>query len=212
MKRTPDISNQRFGKLFCIGKSGHDKHGNLLYSCLCDCGKLVRSLKGDLVQGKKKSCGCGQGRRSHGLSRKNGKKIKLYSVWSAMKDRCLNPRSKFYEYYGGRGISVCQEWLQFDPFYNWAMANGYSEELTIERIDNDDNYHPENCTWIPQSEQVLNTRKTVLITHNGQTKPSALWAKEVGLNRKTFADRLKRGWNMDKALNTPVKRRAIWQK
>ena len=110
-----------------------------------------------------------------------------------MKDRCYNIKKIAYKNYGGRGIKICDEWLQdFMNFYNWAMANGYKDTLTIERIDNDGNYEPPNCKWIPKSEQSNNRRNTHKLEYNGETHTITEWATIFGLNRDTLYNRFKR--------------------
>jgi len=125
---------------------------------------------------------------------------KFYKVWSSMKSRCSNPTDKAYCNYGGRGISVCEEWQTFEPFREWAMANGYREGLTIERINNDGNYEPGNCKWIPKGLQSDNTRRCVFITLNGQTLNMKQWAKELGIPYSVIQHRIYRGWSPLRAI------------
>lgn len=136
----------------------------------------------------------------HGL-----KNTRLFSIWTNMKSRCYNKKSTNYNRYGGRGIKVCDEWRNdFKSFYDWAMSNGYEEHLTIDRIDNDGNYEPSNCRWATVKEQSLNTIKNRLVTIRGETKPLSLWCEYYSINYKTVRDRLKRGWNYEDALQSPV--------
>ena len=129
------------------------------------CGTEFKANTNNVVQGKTRSCGCYQKRRAsetlktHGLSN-----TRLNRIWSNIKDRTLNPKDKRYNYYGGRGITICDEWKNdFMPFYNWAKSNGYSDELSIDRIDNDGNYCPENCRWTTRTIQARNQRKKLLL-------------------------------------------------
>jgi len=126
------------------------------FLCKCDCGNESIVMSYNLGNGHTRSCGCLR-KYSAGYDN-NGNKTKLYHTWDAMKQRCANNRNCRYRYYGGRGIAVCDEWLEFESFRNWAMANGYQDGLTIERINNDGNYEPKNCTWIPKGEQWRNRR------------------------------------------------------
>lgn len=142
-----------------------------------------------------------KGNYIHGLSRD-----RLYGVWSTMKSRCSNPKNRKFYRYGGRGITVCEEWQTFEPFYEWAMANGYSDNLSIDRIDNNGNYCPENCRWATNQEQANNTSKTIKIEFNGETKTLSEWADSIGINRECLWKRIYlRNWPIVKALTTPLK-------
>lgn len=156
--------SHRYGKLAVI-KEVDKRNGRRHYLCQCDCGNQKVVMGGNLIQGNVRSCGCLQKQApynmTHGLSRdSNGKKTRLFRIWSGMKTRCLNKNNKTYQGYGGRGILICDEWMNFKNFHDWAHANGYHDVLTIERINNDGNYAPDNCTWIPLGEQALNRRNT----------------------------------------------------
>ena len=136
---------------------------------------------------------------------------RLYPIWSGMKDRCLNKNNKRYSSYGGRGIEVCKEWQQsFRAFLRWAMANGYEEGLSIDRIDNDGNYCPENCRWATAKEQANNKRWNHLITYNGKTQTMKEWAEELGIKLSTLSQRINSyRWSDEKALTTPVRKYII---
>ena len=139
--------------------------------------------------------------KKHGMTHE-----KIYYVWSGMKRRCYNPKTKDYERYGGRGICVCEEWRQdFVVFYNWAISNGYRDGLTIERNDVNGNYCPENCCWISKAEQSRNRRSSLYISYNGETRIFSEWADLYGINRTTLRHRIfDYGWSIEKALNTPA--------
>lgn len=122
-----------------------------------------------------------------------GKDTPLYNKWCSMKERCSNPHNKRYSRYGGRGIKVCDEWLDFAKFRDWCLSNGYSQGLTIDRINNDGNYEPSNCRFISTSEQNRNYSRNHKITHNGKTLCIADWEKETGINRATLLWRIKNG-------------------
>ena len=140
----------------------------------------------------------------HG-DRPKGKKTRLYNIWSHMCERCNNPNFVYYERYGGRGISVCSEWLgNYDAFREWALSNGYKDNLTLERKDNDGNYCPENCKWATPKEQANNRRSNRLLSFNGETHNIEGWCKIVGLPRHIVDGRLRRGWSVEKTLTTPV--------
>lgn len=122
----------------------------------------------------------------------NGKHTKLYRVWCGIKERCNNPNNKKYYRYGGRGITVCEQWQDdFDSFRSWALSNGYEEGLTIDRVNNDDNYSPDNCRWVTRREQNRNYSRNHMITYNGKTQCISDWEAETGINRATILFRLK---------------------
>lgn len=132
---------------------------------------------------------------------------RLYEVWRTMKKRCNNPKNSQYHLYGGRGITVCEEWQKFEPFYEWAMSNGYRDDLTIDRIDSNGNYEPLNCRWATWKEQQNNRRNNHLITYNGETKTLKQWSEKIGISWFTLYERLKRGWSVEKVLSTPQMRK-----
>lgn len=139
-----------------------------------------------------------KGNPKHGLS-----KTRIHQLWHSMYCRCYYQGTNGYERYGGRGIKVCEEWKHlegFVNFYNWAMNNGYNDNLSLDRIDNNGDYCPDNCRWITKKEQSNNRRNNVLYTFNGETKTSKQWCEQYGINQTTFKDRLKRGWTLEQAL------------
>ena len=157
----------------------------------------------------------GRGLRGNFITDKNGsnnpnykdgrKGTRLYEIYNNMKTRCLNPNCPSYYNYGGRGIKICKEWLlDFGAFRSWALANGYRENLTIDRIDVNGNYEPNNCRWATAKVQANNTRSNHLETIDGVTKDLTEWAEFYGINIKTVRDRLLRGWDLKRALTTPA--------
>lgn len=183
---------KRFGRLVVVEESGRDKHGNVLWVCKCDCGNLTMPIIGSsLRSGNTRSCGCISVERST----KHGKKqTRLYNIWCCMKQRCYNENHKWFSRYGGRGIAVCEEWKNsFEAFYEWSVANGYSDQLTIDRKDNNRGYCPDNCRWANRVQQCNNKSDVRLVEHGGEIKSLAQLAKEYGIKYQTVYQRYQRG-------------------
>lgn len=175
-----------------LGQMPAGKRTRHFYLCRCDCGKEV-PIRSDQL-GNIHSCGCIKkitSARNAELNHKHKQsRTRLYSIWQSMLGRCRNPHNKRYARYGGRGISVCQEWQEdFAVFHSWALANGYNEHLTIDRIDNDGNYTPTNCRWVDARTQARNRATNVLIDGTHITDISV----QMGLSKSTISARLKRG-------------------
>lgn len=145
--------------------------------------------------------------RSERFTKHGGSGTRLHSVWRNMKTRCYNPKSKYFARYGGRGIIVCDEWRQsFSAFREWALSHGYADNLTIDRINNNEGYRPDNCQWVTQKKQLRNFSRNRLITYKGQTKPVTEWAEEKQISVKALYYRVEKGWTAEEALETPVKK------
>lgn len=197
-----DLTGERFGRLLVIGKTekrGPD--GSIIYECLCDCGNICFVSRNRLIikgHSRKRSCGClhDETHKQHGWS-----KTSLFHRWTNIKDRCFNEKCASFKYYGGRGIKMCKEWKDdFATFKDWAIQNGYKEDLTIDRIDVNGDYCPENCRWITMEEQQKNKRNVKKITYNGETHSISEWAKITGIKYGTLWNRIKKGIPIEKAL------------
>ena len=181
-----------------------------LWKMKCSCGELFVAQPSD-SKGVCRKCAMKKlsaERTKHGEAPKQGKQnaSKLYSVWVNMRNRCFNPDNKSFVYYGGRGIFVCDEWNEFLNFEKWAIQNGFKENLTLDRIDVNGNYEPENCRWISQKEQMRNTRSNHLLTYNGCTKTMTEWAEITGIPYSTLKHRInKYNYSVEKALTKPAK-------
>lgn len=201
MEKYIDLTGQRFGKLTVIEKADF-KHGNgVFWKCLCDCNNIKYAKTGQLRSGHVRSCGC--------LFRENGTKDKKYgtrirNIRIGMMDRCYNEKSKNYHKYGGRGIYVCEEWCDkkfgLINFYNWSITNGYADDLSIDRVDNDGPYAPWNCRWANKSEQANNRRSNRFLEYMGEKHTIAEWSKIIGINRATIYKRIKKNLPINKVL------------
>ena len=205
-----DLSGQKFGRLIAIKCVGRTKNGNATWLCKCDCGneKVVSSWS--LRSNKTKSCGCikDEQRKAQGTHHETGQnRTRLYGIWSGMKTRCYNKnQANAYKKYGARGITVCDEWRSsYEAFRDWSISSGYRDDLTIDRIDFNGPYCPENCRWISVKEQNNNRRDNHILTFNGETKTMAEWTELAGFGRTVIQHRLQRGWSVEKALTTPTR-------
>lgn len=202
-----DISKQKFNNLTAISFDHRDEKSRHYWKFRCDCGRELIIRKSSVTSGNTKMCKecaniqLSKNKTTHGMS-----KTRIYKEWAGMIQRCNNPKSTSYERYGAKGITVCDEWLGENGFINfckWAMANGYRDDLTIDRIDNDKGYSPDNCRWATCKEQSCNKNSNKNLTYRGKTMTMAEWADEIGISRSSLFGRLKRGWSVEKALSTP---------
>ena len=201
-----DITGKKFGRLTVVVR-GEDYispkgYRGINWVCVCECGKTVIVRGCNLKSGASRSCGCiveeKPNHTTHGLSNK-----RLYSIWKGIKDRCNNPNNSSYDDYGGRGISVCADWNDcFMSFYQWSIEHGYTDGLSINRIDNNGSYCPDNCEWADSITQANNTRRNHYVTYNGKTQSISHWEREYDIPYNRLKDRLKNGWDIQRALTT----------
>jgi hypothetical protein len=204
-----DMTNKRFGRLLVIKPSTYNiKQRCWYWECNCDCGNICIVNGCSLRNGDTQSCGCFKVDciknrfTTHGKSNSD-----LIHVHAAIKQRCNNPKNKEYKNYGGRGITICPEWENFEIFYKWAIDNEYAKGLTIDRIDNDGSYEPNNCRWTTCKEQSNNQRRNRLITFEGKTLTLTQWASLKEIKLSTLVSRLDYlKWSIEKALTTPVQK------
>ena len=165
MSKFQDLTGHKFGKLTVVERAEIDKWGHVRWLCRCACGKETVVWAYSLKSGNTRSCGCESRRLSAERSTKHGEcGSRLYHIWHQMLQRCENQNTKNFKDYGGRGIQVCEEWHEYLNFSSWARSHGYAEVLTIDRIDTDGNYCPENCRWATVKQQTNNRRNTVRLS------------------------------------------------
>jgi len=194
MAKFIDLTGRKFGRLTVIERVVNDKWGNARWLCLCECGREVIIYSGALNNGATQSCGClhlERIKKSNSTHKKSN--TLLYGVWSRMRNRCNNNNNQRYEYYGSRGITICSEWDNFQNFYDWAIKNGYSKNLTIDRIDNDGNYEPSNCRWATWGQQQNNRSDNIYLEYNGNKLSMKEIADIEGVTYKAIASRYYRG-------------------
>lgn len=198
-----DLIGKKFAHWYVISVSSKSTSKHQYYFCKCDCGVTKDVSKHNLLNGKSKSCGCCKGEnvhKTHGLSSE-----RIYSIWKAMRLRCYNKNGISYKYYGEKGITVCEEWKNdFQAFYDWAIANGYKENLTIDRINNNGNYEPSNCRWVTRKEQMNNTSKNRVFCVDGKNFTVAELARKHNMPYYLLSERINfLHWDIEKAINTP---------
>lgn len=197
-----DMTGLRFGSLSVIERAENARSGQARWICLCDCGNTVTARGDYLRNGTTKSCGCYKTAIINEFNRRHGGAgTRLYRIWQNMKDRCSRENNAHYSDYGGRGITVCEEWqTSFDAFRDWALSSGYDDSLTLDRRDNDGGYTPENCRWATRKEQANNQRSNRVVIFNGEKHTVSEWAEICGISGNALRLRLNRGWTVEAAL------------
>lgn len=205
MSRLIDLTGKRFGKLTVVSREKGSIHGSPRWLCVCDCGNTCIVNGRDLRAEHTRSCGCLRRETAHSIASHRMSDTRLYRIWCDMKNRCYNENVNNYHSYGGRGIKVCNEWLDPSSFFSWAKDSGYTDELTLDRIDVNGDYEPNNCKWITLTEQQWNKTTSFFIEIDGETKCLREWCNEFGSEYKTVHHRIKYlGWEPKRALTTPV--------
>ena len=213
-----DLTGQRFGNWVVLYGPTQSNGERTKWHCRCDCGIEKDVLATNLTRGLTTSCGCNLRRVAREKATTHGKRnTRLYVVWCNMRHRCYNENDSHYKYYGGRGISVCNEWLGkdgFQNFWDWAYSHGYDDsaprgQCTIDRIDVNGPYSPDNCRWITIVAQSRNRTDNKVLTLDGKTQTLVEWCEEYGISRFLVSERLNRGWELRRALNEPPKQ--MWE-
>ena len=207
MSKLKDLKGNRYGRLIVIERSGSNIHKRALWKCLCDCGNEVVVVGSHLLNGNTYSCGCYKSDKirerlgSHYKSR-----TRLHNIWKNMRQRCNNPNKPDYKYYGGKGVRVTSRWDDYSTFEKWSIENGYTDALTIDRIDTNGDYCPENCRWVSRTEQSRNMSKNRIIIYNGESHCLSEWGEILGISPKVLGQRINAyGWSIERAFNTPVR-------
>lgn len=203
-----DITGQRYGKLIAIcPTSKRTKSGGYIWVFKCDCGNVKDIPANSVRTGLIKSCGCLA--KPHG-----GANSRLFNIWVDMRQRCNNPHVPNFNDYGGRGIAVCESWNKsFIAFRNWSLENGYSDLLSIDRINVNGNYEPSNCRWATSKQQAMNTRKNRIVLINGEEKAIHEWCKIYGISEESVYRRVRTfGWSFEQAITIPHLRKRNFKK
>lgn len=211
MGKIKDLTGQRFGRLTVLEFKGVNKHHKSCWLCKCDCGNEKIIVGESLTRGLTKSCGCldvekhvtHPNRKAHGMTG-----TRLYRIWKNIKRRCYNQNNEDYKrWYGSKGVTMCDEWKNnFQSFYDWSINHGYSDDLTIDRIDSNCNYEPNNCRWVDVKTQAQNTSQVRNITINGETHCLKEWCRIVKIAPTTVYKRLRDGWDERSAILTQPKK------
>lgn len=204
-----DRTGRKYGRLTAVRRAENDKHGNSQWECLCDCGAVAIVSSPSLATGNTKSCGClskelagiraRERSTTHGLSN-----TRTYKVWAGMRKRCRNPNDIAYYYYGGRGIKVCERWMKFENFL--ADMGEVPEGMSIERLDVNGDYCPENCVWLPNSEQRKNVRNNVHVVYEGEKMILSDFARKIGRRPSRISTWLKKGFTPEQMLTKPKRK------
>lgn len=202
------MTGRRFGHwtVLELAEPLYDKRGYKVHrwKCRCDCGTIKDVSGTSLRSGRSTSCGCDRSVArevcKNNFTTHGETKTRLYQIWAGVHKRCENSNAYNYSDYGGRGIKVSDEWRSFIPFKDWAVSNGYTDGLSIDRIDVNGNYSPDNCRWVDSIAQANNRRNNHYITFNGETKTIAEWARDYNMNYKKLYKRIASGKSLSDAL------------
>lgn len=207
MAKFIDITGMRFGRITVIDLHGVSKHGKKIWNCICDCGTQKKILSGSLLSGRTKSCGCFSVDNSREKATIHGHFYDSeYSVYRGIKKRCYNKKTLCYRLYGGRGITMCDRWLNdFNAFLS-DMGRRPGQEYSIDRINNNGIYEPSNCRWATAKTQCNNNSRNHRITMDGFDRTLQEWSEIYGIKRTTIHGRLRRGHDAEYAIKTPVRK------
>lgn len=204
-----DLIGKRFGRLtvLAISKRERTQSGSIkiCFRCQCDCGNQIEVTYQSLKSGSTISCGCyrkekiSEENKTHGQS-----STRLYKIYIGMKKRCYNDKSENYPHYGGKGVKICDEWKTFEPFMEWALKNGYTDDLSIDRINSNGNYEPCNCRWVDVKTQANNKTNNSYIEYQGKKLTISQWSEITGISKSVISRRISLGWDIERVLTEPV--------
>lgn len=208
MTKLKDLTGQHFGRLTVVERA-ENIGKKTAWLCLCECGKTVIVSGSNLHDGQVRSCGCLWTEvvpaHNREINLRHGEShTKLHKTWVNMRYRCNNPNCKSYKDYGGRGITICEEWSSYEVFREWALKNGFAVGLSMDRIDVNGNYEPSNCRWVSDKVQNNNTRKNHYLTFRGETHTIQEWSEITGIKWTTIKYRIDKGWSVEKILTKEV--------
>lgn len=201
-----ELGGRVFGRLTIIGRAGKDRWGGWLWDCRCSCGRVVTVRASTLATGRTSQCLSCSAKASGTTHGQTG--TELYLRWRAMLARCENEKNPEWHNYGGRGIKICREWRTYEAFAR-DMGPTFDPDLEIDRIDNDGNYEPGNCRWSTRQEQQNNRRNNHVIEWRGQVRTVTEWASLLGIKPNTLIYRLRRGWDIERAMTFRVPRNVL---
>ena len=197
-RKVKDLTSKKFGHLTVIKMN--EKRGpsnKVMCTCKCDCGNTIVVMSNSLTTGKTVSCGCRIQNKTHGMTNN-----RIYKIWADMKNRCTNINNQSYSDYGGRGISICKEWNKFENFYEWSKISGYSDNLTIDRINVDGNYEPNNCRWATYEQQNNNKRNNIYVEFNNEIITLTELSRITNISFMTLRKRYNKGDRNEKLIRT----------
>lgn len=209
--KTEEMLGKKYGRLLITGFESEIKNGHYrtYLLCKCDCGADVRIRKDGVLNGAVVSCGCNKKEKAHFSGLKHAQscithgmtKTRLFSIWRSMKARCYNKTCGGFQNYGGRGITVCDDWKNsFEKFRDWAISNGYKDNLSIDRINVNGNYEPSNCRWVTMLDQQSNKTTSHYITYQNKTLTLSQWSRELNIPTSTIYNRIRRGKSLGEIL------------
>ena len=197
-RKIKDLTNKKFGHLTVIKMNKERGPSNkVMCTCKCDCGNTVVVMSNSLTTGKTVSCGCKIQNKTHGMTN-----TRIYKIWADMKNRCTNTNNQSYSDYGGRGINICEKWNEFESFYEWSKVSGYSDDLTIDRIDVNGDYEPGNCRWATYKQQNNNKRNNIYIEYDDKLITLTELSTITNINSKTLRERYNKGDRNEKLIRT----------
>lgn len=202
MGKLDDLTGKRFGRLVVLNREGTTDNRHTIWHCKCDCGNECTALATNLKRGLVKSCGCLKKEITRNRAMIHGMTgTRLHRIWKLMHRRCYNLSDPKYPQYGGRGIHICEEWkTDFLAFYYWSTTNGYADNLSIDRIDVNGPYSPDNCRWATNRIQSNNRTTNVILEYHGIVHTAEEWACITGIPGNTIRARIERGWSVEQAI------------